>query len=445
MKNFPGRDVEFTKAGKVSKTEMIQSVLHMIGHDRITDLLVVSHGWNNDKDEANLLYQELLHSIGTEIERTPALNGRVFGVMRVFWPSKKFADEQLKPGGAASASKFNPAKEQLFNHLQILEKGFDAKDSKAILSKAKAAVKKMDTDANQGAKEFVQQITKLMEGVRGKGPEPEDQERKKLKNISAKLLLQRINAPANGKNSVKRSGGAASIGSATRRTQNAEGSGNAAGLGSIISGVFEGARDLLNFATYYQMKERAGNVGQLGLAPALMKIKKTHPNLRLHLIGHSFGGRLVSAATAALDKGYKIDTLVLLQAAFSHYGFAQKFDQKKDGLFRPALSKISGPIVITHTHNDEAVGKAYAIASRIAWQTGSALGKKNDLYGGIGANGAQKTGAIDTIPLTAQSKYVFQKNKVYNLLADTSIRDHSDVRGPEVGRAIAAAIFSSNS
>ena len=50
-------------------------------------------------------------------------------------------------------------------------------------------------------------------------------------------------------------GGAAGMGGA---------SGGAAGLGSFFSGVVSAARNLLNFTTYYQMKERAGIVGRDG-------------------------------------------------------------------------------------------------------------------------------------------------------------------------------------
>jgi len=49
---------------------------------------------------------------------------------------------------------------------------------------------------------------------------------------------------------------------------------------------------------------------------------------------------------------------------------------------------VAGPILITHTANDKAVGIAYALASRISGQTGAALGDATDVFGGIGRNGA---------------------------------------------------------
>jgi hypothetical protein len=53
-------------------------------------------------------------------------------------------------------------------------------------------------------------------------------------------------------------------------------------------------------------------------------------------------------------------------------------------------SKVNGPIVVTHTANDRAVGIAYPLASRISADNRSALGDENDVTGGIGRNGAVK-------------------------------------------------------
>jgi len=88
----------------------------------------------------------------------------------------------------------------------------------------------------------------------------------------------------------------------------------------------------------------------------------------------------------------------LLQAAFSHNGLSGGFgDGGKDkGFFRAIIDhkRVSGPIIITHTKNDRAVGIAYPLASRIAGQNAAALGDQNDPYGGMGRNGAQNTAEV---------------------------------------------------
>jgi hypothetical protein len=139
-----------------------------------------------------------------------------------------------------------------------------------------------------------------------------------------------------------------------------------------------------------------------------------------------------------------VQTLTLLQAAFSHYGFAEKYDNTHDGAFRAVLVQkvVRGPILITCTANDKAVGQAYPLASRVARQVGSAFGDANDRFGGLGRNGAQKT--PETEPevtlLGVGGVYQFQPGRVFNLRADAFIAEHSDITGPQVAYALLAAI-----
>ena len=219
--------------------------------------------------------------------------------------------------------------------------------------------------------------------------------------------------------------------------------GGAVSLGDFFSGAKAAASRLLNFATYYQMKERAGVVGK-ALNGMLASIRQLRPDLRVHLIGHSFGARVV---TAAVDGPVAIGpaSLALLQGAFSHNGFAAKFDGKKDGFFRKvvAQSKVVGPILATHTVNDRAVGIAYALASRFSNDNAAALGDENDVFGGIGRNGAIKLKPAEFVKaalLPATSPYQFTAGKVHNLKADAFIKGHSDIEGPQVANAILCAV-----
>ncbi len=170
------------------------------------------------------------------------------------------------------------------------------------------------------------------------------------------------------------------------------------------------------------------------------------------MIGHSFGCRVVTAAVNSLPAGEQLhpNTMTLLQGAFSHNGFAVRFDGINDGAFRPVVAhkKVRGPILITHTRKDKAVGVAYPIASRLAGQVAAALGDENDLYGGLGSNGAQ---TAQTTPervvgtlLECGGDYPFAAGetsaKLYNLRADTFVSGHSDIVKPQIGYAVAVAM-----
>jgi cation transport regulator ChaC len=109
---------------------------------------------------------------------------------------------------------------------------------------------------------------------------------------------------------------------------------------------------------------------------------------------------------------------------------------------------VQGPIVITHTANDDAVGVAYPIASKLAGQEASAIGDRESLFGGLGRNGAVDTSeVVEGSMVDANSDYSFERSpgRIYNLLADQYIRDrpgveaHGDVTNREVANVVASA------
>ena len=204
--------------------------------------------------------------------------------------------------------------------------------------------------------------------------------------------------------------------------------------------LMRAALNILNYTTYYEMKTRAGTVGNNGVAPLVDKFASKVD--RIHLIGHSFGGRLVTAAAKASTTN-RLASLTLLQAAFSHNGFSKIMK----GFFRNVIEakRIAGPILITNTKNDRAVGLAYPIASRINNDTTMAIGDENDKFGGIGRNGAQKMdfGEVDTnetVLRDTAEKYTFSAGKCFNLRGDSFIKDHGDVTGKQIVNAMLNAI-----
>jgi len=425
--------VEFTKNGQVFDPAELNALLKAVPD--LTDLYVVSHGWNNDIAEADKLYKELLGNIEhvRASGRVKGLDGRTFGAVRVYWPSKKFADEQLIPGGgAASATVQNDAAlhvalERLTLDPERLEHTDVNANAASAVAKAMLLIDKLDSDAAARA-QFLQLMRSLVDKQQA---EPDDGTDEFLK-IDAEVLFESLGEGVSAPSAVH-AGGATSVGAAA----------GAAGLKDLIRGAKAAARRIANFVTYYQMKERAGLVGRLGAHEMLMKIRNANHKVRLHLIGHSFGGRLVTAAANSLKPNTAAVSITLLQAAYSHNGLAKSFDGKNDGAFRRILSeqRVSGPILITHTKNDQAVGIAYPLASRIARQNASAVGDENDPYGGMGRNGALFTPEATKVALgPLGTRYEFTKNAVFNLKADDFISDHSAIRGKEVAWAILHAV-----
>ena len=82
------------------------ALLQLLDGGAVTDLLVIAHGWNNDMDDARALYRRFFERVRAELDagRVPAAAGRSYAVLGVLWPSKKFADKDLIPSGAAGLS-----------------------------------------------------------------------------------------------------------------------------------------------------------------------------------------------------------------------------------------------------------------------------------------------------------------------------------------------------
>ncbi len=103
ISGFPYFEVQFTKQGDLFEPAEKQAVLGRRAGS-FDELFVVAHGWNNDMAEARALYQHLFANVRRALDdgRAPGLAGRRIGVLGVLWPSKKFAEEELIPGGGAS-------------------------------------------------------------------------------------------------------------------------------------------------------------------------------------------------------------------------------------------------------------------------------------------------------------------------------------------------------
>jgi hypothetical protein len=408
-----------------------------------TDVIVASHGWNNTEEQAEQLYIPLFTNFAAVA--SDQLQNKKIAIVGVIWPSKRFTDvvdaavaEQGHGAGAGLATSSAAADETIKAKLDVIATMFDKKAAKKITA-AKNQIGKLESDLDARRK-FVDELRSLFDDS---AAHEEDNSALFFK-LDGSVMLEKLKMPTPLVSSGGGSGGggAASLG-AHRTTTSAGGS---AGLGDIFSGIKSGAIRFLNYLAYYEMKKRAGTVGQKGVAPLLDRLAENVQ--RIHLVGHSFGCRLVTAA-AATSTTDKLQSMSLLQAAFSHNGFSKSMN----GFFRSVVDnhRIKGPIILTYTPNDRAVGIAYPVASRLSGTVASAFGDANDKFGGLGRNGAQKmeTGevvqGVDRL-LAVGGTYSWQPGRFHNLegskyIVDPSGRDaHGFVTGKEVAWAISRAM-----
>lgn len=374
--NLPYFEIEIDASGNFVTPSQVDDIAAFIQNGKPRNVLVMSHGWNTDMSDARSLYEYFF----TQFCKTLAVRGKSAkdcAVVGVLWPSIKFADAADIPGGAAALAD-NPAAQRAF-----------------------------------------------VDALRATLPaQPADEEgAHQLFGMPGDDLLDLLSAPI--------------FGGAPPADVD---EGGAQSIGSAFAGIETAALNLANAITYYQMKDRAGIVGKNAVRAALDRFRSL-PDVRVHLIGHSFGCRVITAAAANTAK--PVDSMTLLQAAFSQNSFSPDYDSThKPGAFRNVIDpgKVNGPILISHTVQDKAVGLAYAVASRLALQNGAAIGDANDPYGGLGRNGAQKTPESTDGDLQSESStYSFAKGKIYNLNADAIITAHGDIVKPQIANALLQA------
>ena len=399
-----------------------------------SDLFVISHGWNRNDQQAREFYREFFESFSA-VAHPADEPDRKFAILGVLWPSKTF-DESVAvstEGGVAEGSaSLSPPNDQnrrmLEDKLDGMKQLFGESAQHRTIEEAKALLPELESKET-ARRTFADKIRSLLDPS---AANDEDASRTFFKTDGnelmkdLKILEEDLDPEVGG-------GAAMPLGAdATPST------GTAAGLTDSLSGFTASAFNLLNYTTYYLMKERAGTVGKNGVAKLVDQLA---PKVqRIYLIGHSFGGRLVTAAAANSQTG-KLRGLTLLQAAFSHNGFSKK----KNGYFRGVVDnrRVDGPILITHTKNDKAVGIAYPLASRINGDKTAALGDENDVFGAVGRNGAQQMEEGERILgtlLPVGGVYTLEPGKLLNLESSQFITDHGDVTGLEIAHAVWSAV-----
>jgi hypothetical protein len=445
IKGIPYFEVQFDKEGR-----RLNALAIPPGK---TDLIVMSHGWNNDAAAAEDLYVKLFSNFADVTAGDSAFSNRRIAIIGVIWPSKKFDElmTQLEgtgsaPGGAKSLGAADQAEAEATMREAITRAApaFDDPGDPARIAKLQALVPTLENDED-AQDQFVRILRELID------PSDQNRDQRGSEDNSdiffegqPKLIFQNAtqNVPASA------SAPAESAAAQAKDTGPAEPAGKAQGIGAFFSKAANAVTNLMNLSTYFEMKQRAGTVGKNGVAPLIDELVSQVD--RIHLVGHSFGGRVVTAA-AANSKTNKLHSMSLLQAAFSQNGFSKR----RQGFFRSVIDsrRVSGPIIVTNTKKDLSVGLAYPAASRISGDAASAFGGADDPFGGIGSNGAQQMeqGEISAAAVSLEpvaSPYKWEVGRIHNLTDDRFIVDpkggdaHGFVFVPEVAWAISRAVVS---
>ncbi len=402
----------FDEQGKIAPDNTTK-LATMLDGDGITDVVILSHGWKNSETDAETLYKTIWRYTRDNFQAGKEAKIAVAGVI---WPSKAYQTdfdtkvlssvEAQSTLSAADAAPVNDLPESDFNDAVAAFQAFLPNADPGLASAAQEASQSLTNAPSFDLIKAGAEAVRLTS-------HPTDRELA----ADAKPFLDAL-GDANQAQFLL-----ASLQSPPQLNLSPETSATL-GLGETVQGLYNGARAavarLLNQLTYYEMKKRAGLVGAALANDVFKKIAPARP-IRIHLLGHSFGGRLVTAAAEQLALPPKADleffSLTLLQGAFSHNALA-KVVAGGAGAFPDVVGCPTGPITITHTHNDLACTLAYALASRLSRDTTTGLGDANDEFGAMGANGPQKLDHAALQPENIAEPFQPVRGKVNPVLAD---------------------------
>lgn len=405
-------------------TLMSQQLIEKAKQAAVTNVFFFCHGWKGDLPAARDQYNRWIGAFATAPERQRAAT--VFPnfaplFIGLHWPSQPWGDEELS-GSAFGAPEVAVSPDALLR--SYLERLGDRPEIRRpleiIINEARTniAPEELSPQVRQAYLDLNQALGLGSAGVAA----PPDADREAFDPEAAFEAGNEAGASFGGLN-----------------------------LGSLL--------EPLRGLSYWTMKKRARSIGEGGMHSFLKDVQNASPT-RVHLMGHSFGTIVVSGMLGGPNaKGRlprPVDSVALVQGAVSLWCYASAIPLGAGGTgyFNPVLGdhKVSGPMIVTRSKHDSAVGVFYPLASQVK---GSASFDPVSLpkFGAIGAFGIQ--GIADGVRnelkmLAADGSYSLEKGKVYNLESSQFIAKkegpsgaHSDIAGPEVAHAIWAAAFAS--
>ncbi|MEO7317856.1 MAG: hypothetical protein ABIZ56_02585 [Chthoniobacteraceae bacterium] len=403
--------------------KMSEKVLAALRDKSVTDVFLLSHGWQGDVPSALRQYNKWIDAMGActadraAIEKArPGFHALIVGL---HWPSLAWGDEELPSENVS----FAPGKSPVANLVK------------------KYAERLADTPAARAALQTV--IESALNDIAPDELPPEVRAAYIILNSEAGLGSGDVDAdPSADRETFD-----------PDRVYEAEMEGVSFGWPSL-GGLLAPLRTL----TFWKMKDRAKSFGETGGFRLLTQIQQTGgEKVRVHLMGHSFGCIVVASALAGPGGAGQlvrpVNTLALMQGALSLWSFCSDIPSKpgRAGFFRSIFTngKVSGPILTTISAKDTAVGRYYPIAAGARGDVQFAPGTLPK-FGAVGTFGARGPGLqIDDIELQpANYPYQFQPGHLYNIESTKYICEgggtygaHNDIAKPEVAHAFWCAVM----
>lgn len=392
-----------------------------------TDVFLFSHGWNNDWAAATRRYEQFVDQFARVHAAHWHPETRDFRplLVGIHWPSASLVreDEQGPDIAGPVSEDQNPPPS-----VDLLAETLEPPDAARYYELAER-----DELSGAEALEFATLLAPVLAGI-----DDETGAGERVTPAAADLvaLWSTIPDEDGGAPPAERGGFAADEPADTAPTGADP---RAAGLLDTLN-----PRNVIRTATVLLMKDRAGRVGAAGVRSLLHDLVSASGDSRVHLVGHSYGAKVVLSALAhGTAPSRPVESVLLLQPATSAKCFADPDGANPAGGYRPALARSRQPVMTTFSRHDVPLTKLFHLAARRASDKREAViaGAPSE-YAALGGFGPQDTSSVTVVDArTAPHRYDLPDTEVLAIRADDVVSGHGDVQNAATAWALLCQVM----
>ncbi|MBV6520160.1 MAG: hypothetical protein MNPFHGCM_00265 [Gemmatimonadaceae bacterium] len=412
-------------------------LLERLRAEEHSDVILFSHGWNNDFDAASRLYGRFLAAFEGLLPSHPANRTFTPVFVGITWPSTwlvfdngpKIAGEESLEGKRTEAS------------IDVMSRAIAEAGTPDKAARFRELMGKPTVTAEES-----EELSRLMLPLLASASDDEIGDG--ARDLTASDLASAAEATALVEHS--------STAPADLDDFGGTGDGGAtAGPKAAGALSFLDPRTYLRLASVWQMKDRAGRVGARAMS-ALMRDIQTATSARIHAVGHSYGCKVMLSGICAGPAFVRpLDSLLLLQPACSYLCFAASVPgTRRAGGYRRALdpSMVRHPIFSTYSRKDLPLHATFHLSLRRDSDAGEPLiaasatsaGDPPSRYAALGGYGPRGAGEElrDPIPAAGEDYGSLGTASIIGLDGSKGrISGHGDIAKPETAWALHRLVF----
>lgn len=334
--------LSFDKKGVALSPKTRDATLEHIVSEGISDVIIYSHGWNTEYPLAKGRYEEFLRGLSDIDSEYPKNQNGPFKplMIGIFWPSTILVFPSDKTPEIASSS-------------DSIQKDAELADLSALLGpNLTALLLDRISNAHKLNADEAEEVATALAMTLSKHDDTEIAAVTGTISPADILAIWEDNGGRDAQTPARR--GFTDFGPSSRPTsEEAE-----------IAGTWRfDPRALLRLVTMWQMKDRAGVVGSNGVADTIERLLN-ETKARVHLLGHSYGCKVVTTGLVTAKSARKATSLTLLQPAISHLAFARDAHDGTSGAFRTAFDRVEKPVFSTYSTRDIPLYHVFHLAAR---------------------------------------------------------------------------------